>query len=164
MKQECTICEKPFKPQRKLRKNIVCPKCKDGKKLKCTECGKIAKSKKNDRKKTFLCSGCAKDYRKTEKLLKTKKTIDAENIKEFLLEKEFVLSKTGIPYKHYGNKRVSLGNACSLPLLVVSSRDSSDCYIDSSIEKVLSKEILLELKVVINTIITLWKTNGGSNG
>ena len=160
MKQDCTICEKPFKPQRKLRKNIVCPKCKEGKKLKCTSCGKIAKSKKNDRKKTFLCSECLKDYKKTEKLLKTKKTIDVENINEFLLEKEFLLSTTGIPYKYYGNTRISLGTACSLPLLVVSSRNGTDCYIDSSIEKVLNKEILLELKVVINTIIDLWKNNG----
>lgn len=156
-KYVCQECAKEFKPKRKPRKKVVCPSCqKKPTKFNCVECGAEEKPTKHSRKKSFLCKGCRKKQKVFNKVLSDKTSISVENITEYLIEKQFELSPSGIPYKHYGGIRVSVGDICGKPLFLVKSRAESNCYIDSSIIKALPKDAVIELKPIINTIKNLW--------
>ena len=158
-KHKCEECGKNFIPKRKPRKKVICPKCKSGpKKFTCVNCGTREKPLKNSRKKTFLCKVCRLERKAFNKIKSSKEKIDVNEITNYLLEKDFTLSTTGIPYKYYGSIRVSVGNACDIPLIIVKqASNDTQCYNNSGVEAVLPDEAICDLKPVINTIGALWE-------
>ena len=158
-KHKCEECSKNFIPKRKPRKKVICPKCKSGpKKFACVNCGTREKPLKNSRKKTFLCKLCRLERKAFNKVKSSKEKIDVSEITNYLLEKDFSLSTTGIPYKLYGEIRVSIGYTCDIPLIVVKqASNGTQCYNNSGVEAVLPDEAICDLKPVINTIGALWE-------
>ena len=158
-KHKCEECSKKFVPKRKPRKKVICPKCKSGpKKFTCVDCGTREKPLKNSRKKTFLCKVCRVEQKALNKLKSSKEKIDVSEIINYLLEKDFLLSTTGIPYKFYGGIRVSVGSTCDIPLIVVKQASNDiQCYNGRTVEAVLPDEAICDLKPVINTIGALWE-------
>lgn len=124
---------------------------------KCTKCGKEEEPLKFMRAKTFLCADCTKDRKDVEEICNDTAVIDKEQIKEYLLEKNYLVSATGIPYKQYGKHRIALSKTCNKPLLIVRYLDEMTPYTDSSILKYIPEEAIIDLKKVINTIEVLWQ-------
>jgi len=155
----CTVCKEEKKPPKNSReKTFVCAACrKQPVKFKCTGCGAIEKPAKNSRKKTFLCKECRLNKKKLNKVIRSNKTINIDEITNFLEGINFQFSKKGIPYKYYGNIRISISASCGKFTMIVTNGAGSDCYIDTSIQKVLPTLAVIELKPVINTINKLWK-------
>lgn len=161
-KYTCQTCSKKFVPKRKPRKTILCPSCKrKPTKFKCVECGTEEKPTKHSRKKSFLCKDCRKKQRAFNKVLSDKTSVAVEGIRDYLVEKEFKISTSGIPYKQYGGTRVSIGTVCGKPLFVVKTTTDSNCYMDTSVIKVLPKDAVIDLKPIINTIKELWGDSYG---
>ncbi|MCK5612763.1 hypothetical protein KAR91_63405 [Candidatus Pacearchaeota archaeon] len=158
-KYTCNECSKKFVPKRKPRKTILCPKCKRApKKFTCVICGEKEKPLKNSRKKTFLCKSCRQDKKAFTKIKSSKERLPLEEFTTYLTDKEFLLSSTGIPYKYYGNIRVSIGNTTDIPLIVVKQgNDSTQCYNGTAVETALPDEAIMDLKPIINTIGDLWE-------
>lgn len=159
IKYECEKCSKKFTPARKPRKNIICPKCKRTPvKYKCINCGTEEKPLKRARKKTFSCKSCRKERREVNKIIRSKTTINLDDLESHLKEHGFQSSTTGILYKNYGSVRVSIGTELlSAPTLVLKKNNSSECFIDAGIIKELPFDSLKELVPVVNTITEEWK-------
>jgi len=156
-KHKCEECGKNFIPKRKPRKKVICPKCKSGpKKFSCVNCGTREKPLKNSRKKTFLCKVCRVERKAFNKIKSSKEKIDVNEIINYLLEKGFSLSTTGIPYKIYGEIRISV-SLRDRPLIIIKDTVGSQCYINSGIEAVLPDMAICELKPIINTVSYLWE-------
>ena len=158
-KYKCSECSRSFVPKRKPRKTILCPKCKRSpKKFACVICGEKEKPLKNSRKKTFLCKSCRQDRKAFNKIKSSKERIPQENFTTYLVEREFLLSPTGIPYKFYGGSiRVSIGGLTDIPLVIIKhGNDGTQCYNSSAVESVLPDEAIIDLKPIINTIGDLW--------
>ena len=159
-KYKCTNCSKKFVPKRKPRKTILCPKCKRApKKFTCVTCGEKEKPLKNSRKKTFLCKSCRQDRKAFTKIKSSKERLPLEDFTTYLIDKEFLFSSTGIPYKFYGGSiRVSIGHLTDLPLIIVKrGNDGTQCYNNSSVESSLPDEAIMDLKPIVNTIGDLWE-------
>ena len=157
-KYKCDECSKKFVPKRKPRKTILCPKCKRApKKFTCVTCGEKEKPLKNSRKKTFLCKSCRQDRKAFTKIKSSKERIPLEDFTTYLTDKEFLFSSTGIPYKYYDGLRVSIGNVCDIPLIVVKQgTESTQCFNSSGVESILPDEAICDLKPIINTVGDLW--------
>lgn len=160
-KYNCSVCSKKFSPKRKPRGKPICPACKRApKKFACVTCGAQEKPLKNSRKKTFLCKSCRQNKKAFAKIKSSKERIPQENFTTYLIEREFLLSSTGIPYKYYdGGIRVSISSLLDSPLVMVKhGNDGTQCYTSNSVESVLPDEAIIDLKLVINTIGDLWET------
>lgn len=124
---------------------------------KCIKCKKEEEPPKFARIKSFLCSSCKKEEIEIEKLYNDNDILKNSEIKNYLLSKGFNISNTGILYKIYNNIRISLSTACSIPMLMVKSKDYSSSFTDSSVLSYIPNEAKKDLKKVINTIDYLWK-------
>lgn len=123
----------------------------------CKKCGTQEEPPKFAREKAFLCKECSKNEEEIEKICNDEGEVKEAEIVAYLESKDFVLSKTGIPYKSYDNIRISLSNICGVPALMVKDKYDNMCYTDRSIVYHIPKEAIMDLKKVINTIDKLWQ-------
>lgn len=128
--------------------------------LQCTICKAIELAPKFSHQKTFLCKKCNELKVAEDLLYNSEEVLPINQIEEFLVTKGFSKSVTGILYKEYSkNLRISINISHSIPTITIKDGYSSHIYIANKILKFLPRNIVIETKPVINTIINLWSQN-----
>lgn len=125
--------------------------------LQCTICKAIEDAPKHSHQKTFLCKKCNEIKLMEDLLYNSEEVLAINQIEEFLIIKGFSKSPTGILYKTYSKDvRISVNTLGTMPIITVKSSNNSYTCTTTKLIKHLSRNIIIEIKPIINTIINLW--------